>query len=71
MTACTFTDFMETLNPWLSTDYIRRAKLEEEGRFVLVFSDGGQRVFEIDSCTRSQLESVVALLRQKGIPVES
>jgi hypothetical protein len=71
MTTCIFTDFMETLKPWLSNDYIHTAKLDGEGRFLLLFSDGGQRVFEIERCTRSQLENVMELFRKNGIRVEA
>jgi hypothetical protein len=70
METCTFSDFMETLKPWLSADYIHRAKMEGEGRFVLLFSDGGQRVFQIDDCNRSQVEAIVESMKQNGIRVE-
>ena len=69
METCTFSDFMETLKPWLSSDYIHRAKIEE-GRFVLIFSDGGHRVFQIDDCTQSQLETIVESMKQNGIRLE-
>ena len=70
MESCTFTDFIDTLKPWLSTDYIHRARLSENGRFLLLFSDGGQREFEVEGCTRTQLADVMELLRQNGIRVE-
>lgn len=70
METCTFSDFIETLRPWLSGDYIHRARIDEEGRFVLLFSDGGQRVFQIDDCTRSQVEDVAEEMRRSGIQVE-
>jgi hypothetical protein len=70
MENCTFTDFLETLKPWLSNEYVHRAKLDAAGRLLLLFPDGGQRMFEIDRCTRSQLENVVELFRQNGIQVE-
>ncbi|MGD8369277.1 MAG: hypothetical protein PVG78_16685 [Desulfobacterales bacterium] len=70
METCTFSDFMETLKPWLSSDYIHRAKMDDQGRFVLLFSDGGQRVFQIDGCTRPQMEDIVEKMKQNGIRVE-
>ena len=70
METCTFTGFMETLKPWLSGDYVHRAKRDEKGRFVLLFSDGGQRIFEVDGCTQSQTENIVELMRQNGIRVD-
>jgi len=70
METCTFTDFMETLKPWISSDYIHRARVAEKGRFVLLFSDGGQREFQIDGCTQSQVKDVVERMKQNGIRVE-
>jgi hypothetical protein len=70
METCTFSNFMETLKPWLHGDYIHRATLDEEGRFVLLFSDGGQRVFQLEGCSQAEVEKVMEVMRNNGIKVE-
>ena len=70
METCTFSHFMETLKPWLDRDYIHRAKVDEAGRFVLLFADGGQQVFELEGCSRVEVTKVIELMRNRGIRVE-
>ena len=70
MDACSFSEFMETLKPWLHKDYIHRATWDQNGRCVLFFSDGGYRTFQIDGCTPSQTERTLALMRKNGIRVD-
>ncbi len=70
METCTFSHFMETLKPWLDRDYIHRAKVDEAGRFVLLFADGGQRVFRLDGCSREETGKVIELMRSSGIRVD-
>lgn len=70
METCTLSHFMETLKPWLDRDYIHRATVDEAGRFVLLFADGGQRVFELDGCSRQEVETVIEMMRNRGIRVE-
>ena len=70
MNTCSFTDFMETRKPWLTSDFIRKAYLDDNGNFRLLYADGGGKVYRIDDCTRAQLKDVVLLLQKNGISVE-
>ena len=69
MNTCTFMDFMHTLKPWLNDDYIRRAHYNDKGTFTLMFVDGGQKVYQVDDCSVAQLNDVIKLLKENGVPV--
>lgn len=69
MTSCTFIDFMQVLKPWLNSDFIRQAHLDDNGKFVLVFVDGGQKVYQVDDCTAAQLKDTIELMEENGISV--
>lgn len=69
MKACSLNDFMEELQPWLDRDHIRRAEVDDKGRVVLHFQDGMKNVYQVDDCTRPQIDRVLADLKKKGIPV--
>jgi hypothetical protein len=62
-------DFMQELAPWLDKDYIREARLDEDGNVVLLFQDGVRDVFQIDDCTKEQLDKIFKDLKDKGITV--
>ena len=40
MKTCNLSDFMKALTPWLDDDYIRKAYMDDNGHFVLLFADG-------------------------------
>ena len=69
MNTCTFIDFMQTLTPWLNDDYIHAARFDDKGNFTLMFVDGGQKVYQVDDCTKDQLKDAVALLKKNGVSV--
>ena len=62
-------DFMQELAPWLDKDYIREARLDDDGNIVLLFQDGVRDVFHIDDCTKEQIGKVLKDLKDKGITV--
>jgi hypothetical protein len=70
MESCTFVDFVQTLKPWLDRDYIRKGYLRKSGVFTLYFTDGGQRVYHIDDCSKSHLQKVFEMMAERGIPIE-
>jgi len=70
MKTCNLSDFMKSLSPWLDDDYIRKACLDENGHFVLLFNDGVKNVYHIEDCEKSQLEEILEDLKKKGVPVE-
>jgi hypothetical protein len=71
MKTCKLSDFMNALTPWLDDDYIRKAYLDDNGYFVLLFTDGVKNVYHITDCEKFQLNDVLEDLKKKGIPVES
>jgi len=69
MNKCKFTDFMQTLKPWLNNDYIHQARLGAEGILTLHFVDGGYQAFQIDDCTGEQLENTLEHMKKNGVRV--
>jgi hypothetical protein len=61
---------MQTLTPWLSSDYLRKIYLDDKGHFILLFTDGVKDVYHIEDCTEAQLKAVLEDLKKKGISVE-
>ena len=69
MEKCNLSDFMTALEPWLSSDYIRKVSIDRERVFKFYFVDGVSKTYNIDSCSDSQFQDIIARLREKGIPV--
>jgi hypothetical protein len=61
---------MEEIKPWLDTDHIRSAHLDDKGHFVLHFLDGMKNVYYIDDCNEAQVKAILKDLKSKGIPVK-
>ena len=70
MKACSLNEFIDEIKPWLANDYIRKAVLDDEGHFTLVFNDGMRTIYKIDDCNAEQIRQVMADLKDKGIKVE-
>jgi len=70
MKTCQLSDFMKALTPWLDDNYIRKAYLDDNGRFVLLFTDGVKNVYHIEDCEKSQLKAILEDLKKKGVPVD-
>ena len=70
METCKIKNFLEMLEPWLDRDYVRKVFLTKQDHLVLFFSDGGQKDFLIDDCSKDQLKDILRDIQQKGIPVE-
>ncbi|MCF8068071.1 MAG: hypothetical protein K9L30_05755 [Desulfobacterales bacterium] len=66
---CKLSDFMKSVDPWLSENYIRRAYINDQGHFVLMFKDNIQNTYEIDDCNESQIKKVLMDLKEKGVPI--
>jgi hypothetical protein len=60
---------MQEISPWLDTDHIKEAFVNDKGHFVLMFVDGMKNVYHIDDCNESQVKGVLSDLKSKGIPV--
>ena len=71
MKNCSLSDFMKTMEPWLSSDYIRKVHLDENGDFKLFFVDGVSNTYHIDDCTHSQFQDIIAHLKKKGVPMDT
>jgi hypothetical protein len=69
MKTCSISDFMRTIEPWLSEKYIRKVLISEKDRVELIFLDGVRQVYLIDDCSAGQIKKMVDLMKQEGIPV--
>ena len=70
MKNCSLSEFIKLMDPWLSKDYIRKVCLEENGHLKLIFEDGVSNTYRIDDCTKSQLEDILADLKNKGVQID-
>ena len=70
METCNLSDFMKSLTPWLSSDYLHKAYLDNKGQVILLFKDGVRNVYRIDDCTETQIKAVLEDLKKKGVTVE-
>ena len=69
MKTCNLPEFIKALDPWLDDDYIRRAYVDENDHFVLLFTDGVKNVYQIEDCERSRLNEILEDLKKKGVIV--
>lgn len=69
MNTCSFKDFMQSLKPRLNDDYIHKAHFDDKGNFILMFADGGQKVYRVDDCTSAQLKDAIEMMKKNGVPV--
>jgi hypothetical protein len=60
---------MEALKPWLNSEYLRGAHVDDSVRCTLLFVDGGQKVFQIDDCTAGQLKELAVFLKDNGVQI--
>ena len=71
MKKCSLNDFMTEMKPWLDSNHIKKACLDENGHFVLHFMDGMRNVYAIDDCNKAQVDKIFKELQGKGIPTEA
>jgi len=48
METCRLSEFLTVLEPWMDTDYIRKVFLDSQGRLVIFFADGGEKVYKLE-----------------------
>jgi hypothetical protein len=60
---------MQAIKPWLNSDYIKQARIDDKRNFTLTFVDGGQKVYYVDDCTKEQLKDALELMKKNGVPV--
>jgi len=70
MKKCSLSDFMKAIEPWLSSDYIRKVSIDKNRVFKLFFVDGVSNTYNIDSCSDSQFQNIIVKLKEKGIPID-
>lgn len=70
MQTCKLKDFLNVFEPWLDGDYIRKVFLTKDDHLVFFFSDGGQKDYRIDDCSKGQLKEILSNIQQKGIAIE-
>jgi len=70
MKTCMLTDFLESMKPWLSKEYLHMAYLNENDHLVILFKDNVQNVYNINDCSKMQLKNILDDLKSKGIVVQ-
>jgi len=71
METCRLSEFLTVLEPWMDTDYIRKVFLDSQGRLVIFFADGGEKVYKLEDCAKAQLEDILKDIGNRGIPIET
>ena len=71
MKECSLNGFLEEINPWLDSKYIRSAETNGKGHFVLHFLDGTKHDYVINDCDEQQVEEIMKKLKVQGINVVS
>jgi hypothetical protein len=71
MKTCSLDDFLAELKPWLNSDHIRNAHIDENGHFVLKFQDGMKNMYNIDDCNREHIEKILKDLASQGISTKA
>ena len=67
MKTCNLDDFMTEMQPWLDSDHIRKAYLDDKGHFTLRFRDGMKNVYNIDDCSKGHIDEILKDLTKRGI----
>lgn len=70
MKTCKLSDFVQAIKPWLNDDYIRKAYLDANGDFVLLFMDGVKDVYRIEDCEKSQIKAILEDMKKQGVSVK-
>lgn len=70
MKECSLNSFLEEINPWLESKYIRMAETDAIDRFTIHFYDGTKHNYLISDCEKEQIESIFEKLKSKGIKMQ-
>jgi hypothetical protein len=68
MDTCILKDFIQSLDPWLSQDYIREGSVDSNRVIHLLFRDGVKNSYRIADCTGEQLQEIITKIKERGIP---
>jgi hypothetical protein len=71
MKTCTFSEFLQAMDPWLFKDYIHKVCLDAHAQLTLTYTDGGSNTYRIDDCTELQLTEILERMRKRGVEIES
>ena len=69
MKKCNLSDFIETMEPWLSSDYIRRVRIDKNRDLKIFFTDGASNTYHIDECNDTQFQNIIHKFQEKGISI--
>ena len=70
MKQCSLDNFMDSLGPWLDSNYIRSVSIDLKGHVTFFFMDGVRDTYEITDCDRAQVLEACKDLTKRGIPVK-
>ena len=69
MKECSLNAFLEEINPWLDSKYIRSAETNKKGHFILHFLDGTKHDYLINDCNEEQINKILKGLESRKITV--
>lgn len=70
METCLLTNFLESIEPWLSEKYIRKVYRDQNDNVVVLFNDNVKNVYKIEDCTKEQMVEILEDLKRKGVDVQ-
>ena len=70
MKECSLNAFLEEINPWLDSKYIRSAETNEQDHFILHFHDGTKHNYLINDCNQEQVNTIIKDLESQGITIK-
>jgi len=70
MKTCSLNDFLESVKPWLSDEYIRSVHLDENEDLILEFTDGVKNAYHIEDCDLYQIKEILMDFKKKGITIK-
>ena len=70
MKICSLSDFRQIISPWLSSEYLQKVYKDDNGHFVLLFTDGVTDAYHIEDCSEDQLKEMFDVLKKNGVQVE-
>ncbi|MCP4264480.1 MAG: hypothetical protein GY777_02710 [Candidatus Brocadiaceae bacterium] len=70
MKTCSLSDFRNIISPWLSSEYLQKVYKDDNGHFVLLFTDGVKDAYRIEDYSDDQLKEMFDDLKKNGVQIE-
>ncbi|MCP4368086.1 MAG: hypothetical protein GY797_08275 [Deltaproteobacteria bacterium] len=70
MKTCSLSDFRNIISPWLSSEYLQKVYKDDNGHFILLFTDGVKDAYHIEDYSDDQLKEMFDDLEKNGVQIE-